>query len=177
MNGEDFARLLTGPFLAACALLAVAGASKLARPAGARAAARVLHLPAGNTGVRVLGAFELAVALSGVWFGGGAAVAVAACYAVLTGAALVLWRTAPGTPCGCLGAAPTPASGAHVALNAIAAIVAAIVATGPAPLSVLGDQPLLALPLLALTACATWLTALTMDALPALRAAVHEGSS
>jgi hypothetical protein len=62
-------------------------------------------------------------------------------------------------------------------LNAIAAIVAAFVATGPAPVSVLGDQPLLALPLLVLTACATWLAALTMDALPALRASVHEGSS
>ena len=177
MNGEDLARLLTGPFLAACALLAVAGATKLLRPTSARAAARALHLPAGNTGVRVLGAVELAVALSGALFGGPAAVAVAAAYAVLTGAAFVLWRTAPGTPCGCLGPAPTPASGGHVALNAVAAIVAAIVATGPTPLSVRGDQPLLALPLLALTACATWLTALTMDALPALRASVHEGSS
>jgi hypothetical protein len=157
--------------------LAVAGATKLARPATVQVAARALHLPAGNSGVRVLGAVELAVALSGAWFGGRAAVAVAVSYAVLTGAALVLWRTAPGTPCGCLGAAPTPASGGHVALNAVAAIVAAIVATGPTPPSVLGDQPLLAVPLLALTACATWLAALTMDALPALRASVHEGSS
>ena len=86
MIGEDLARLLTGPFLAACALLAVAGASKLARPSGARAAARGLDIPAGSTGVRVLGAFELAVALSGALFGGRAAVAVAVCY----GAFLVL---------------------------------------------------------------------------------------
>ena len=62
MIGEDLARLLTGPFLAACALLAVAGASKLLRPAERARRARVLHLPAGNTGVRVLGAVELAVA-------------------------------------------------------------------------------------------------------------------
>jgi hypothetical protein len=62
-------------------------------------------------------------------------------------------------------------------VNASAALTAAVVATGPSPLSVLGDQPLLGIPFLLLTACATWLAALTMDALPALGAAVHEGSS
>ena len=81
-----------------------------------------------------LGAVELAVACSGVvvrrWGGRGRR-------RLLRGADRRRGRAvaaAPGTPCGCLGAAPTPASGAHVALNASAAIVAAIVATGPAPL-------------------------------------------
>ena len=79
MIGEDLARLLTGPFLAACALLAVAGATQAGATRQLRAPrARALHLPAGNTGVRVLGAVELAVALSGALFGGRAAVAVAA---------------------------------------------------------------------------------------------------
>jgi Methylamine utilisation protein MauE len=177
MTGEALARLLTGPFLAACALLAVAGAAKFVQPASARSAVQALRLPANAAGIRVLGAIELAVALSGALVGGSAALLVAACYALLTGAALMLWRTAPGTPCGCLGAAPTPARGGHFALNAIAAVIATIVAAGPTPLSVLRDQPVLGIPLLVLTACATWLGALAMDALPTLRAAVQEGSS
>ena len=177
MTGEELTRLLTGPFLAACALLAVAGATKVMRPASARAAAQALHLPGDSRAIRVLGGVELAVAVSGACFGGWAAAAVAATYVLLTAAAFSLWRSAPGTPCGCLGASPTPATGGHVALNAIAATIAAVVATGPTPISVLGDQPLLGIPFLVLTACATWLGALAMDALPALGAAVHEGSS
>jgi hypothetical protein len=177
MTGEDLARLLTGPFLAACALLAIAGTMKIVRPDTAREAARALRLPGSAAAVRALGALELVLAAGGVMIGRGAALAVAGCYALLTVTALVLWRRAPGTPCGCLGATATPASGAHVIVNAGAMLVAAICATGTSPLSVIAGQPLVGLPLFLLTACATWLAALVMDALPTLRAAVREGSS
>jgi hypothetical protein len=170
-------QLLTGPFLAACALLAIAGATKLRRPATARDAARALHLPASDGAVRVLGAAEIVAAVTGAVFGGAGALAVAVMYALLTAAAFTLWRRAPGTPCGCLGASPTPATGSHVVVDAAAMVIAALVATGPAPPSVLADQPLLGIPLLVLTACATWAGALLMDAWPALRTAEQERSS
>ena len=158
MTGEELTRLLTGPFLAACALLAVGGRDQgdATRPVRAprrrRSTSRVTRARSAFS-ARV----ELAVAVSGACFGGWAAAAVAATYVLLTAAAFSLWRSAPGTPCGCLGASPTPATGGHVALNAIAATIAAVVATGPTPISVLGDQPLLGIPFLVLTACATWL--------------------
>ncbi|MGH8978565.1 MAG: MauE/DoxX family redox-associated membrane protein [Acidimicrobiia bacterium] len=177
MTGEELARLLTGPFLAACALLAIAGTTKVMRPETARDAARALRLPGTAAAVRALGTLELLLAVGGVLIGRGAALAVAGCYALLAVTALMLWRRAPGTPCGCLGTTTTPATGAHVVLNVCASGVAAVSATGASPLSVIADQPLLGTPLLVLTACATWLAALVMDALPALRAVVREGSS
>jgi len=178
MTGEELARLVSGPFLAACALLAVAGGAKLLRPANAGPAARALRLPSGPTAARALGAIELGVALAGVMFGGWAAVAVAAGYGMLAVASFALWRTAPATPCGCIGASSTtPASAGHVVVNTLAALIGAAAAAGGSPLRVVADQPLLGVPFVALTALAAWLAALTLDALPALRVAVREGNS
>jgi hypothetical protein len=178
MSGDELARVLSGPFLAACALLATAGAAKLARPASALPAVRALRLPARVSTVRIVGAFELGAAIAGVVFGGIAAVAVAVAYVALSCAAYMLWRTAPSTPCGCLGASSTaPASPLHVVVDACAALVALAAAFGGSPLAVIADQPLFGFPFVVLTALAAGLASLLLDALPALRVAVRKGNA
>ncbi len=109
--------------------------------------------------------------------GGAAAIVVAVAYGALTVAALLLWRRAPETPCGCIGASTAPASGAHVAVNAGAAVAAAIAAFGPRPFTVVADQPLGGVPFLVLVAVAAVSAALVADSLPALRATAREGNS
>jgi hypothetical protein len=177
MSADDFAAVVTGPYLAACALLALAGGAKLVRPARTREAARALRLPHSDGAVRALGTIELTIAGAGAVVGGWAAVTVAGCFALLTVAALVLWRRAPDTPCGCLGESRAPAAGGHVVLNAGAAVTAIAATMGASPWTVVADQPMAAIPFLALVACAIWLAALALDALPLLRAAIREGSS
>jgi hypothetical protein len=177
LSPDDIAALACGPFLAACALLATAGATKTLRPAPSHAAARALGLPGTHGALRTVGAAELAIGIAGVVIGGAAAIAVAALYGALTIAALLLWRRAPDLPCGCIGASTAPASGAHVVLNACAAAAAAAAAFGPRPVTVVADQPLAGIPFLALVAVAAGLVPLAADTLPTLRATIREGNS
>jgi hypothetical protein len=174
LRPDDIAALACGPFLAACALLAVAGAGKMRHPSHTGAAARALGLPGNRAALRTLGAAELAIGLAGIGLGGAAAFVVAVSYGALTIAALLLWRGAPETPCGCIGASTAPASGAHVGVNAGAAVAAAVAAFGPRPFTVIADQPLAGVPFLVLVALAAGLAALVADSLPALRATVRE---
>ena len=169
--------LAIGPFLAAVLLLAHSGFSKLARPEPTRPAMRALHLPHSELSVRVLGGLELAVAISGVVVGVAGAIAVAVTYTALAGAAFFLWRAAPSTPCGCLGASPTPATAIHVVVNLAAALTAVLAATAPHPFTVVADQPLAGVPFLVLAVCVAALAALTIDAWPRLRAQIRDGSS
>jgi hypothetical protein len=173
----DYAALAVGPYLAACALLAIAGLGKLRHPTSARAAARALGLPHAVAVVRALGAVELTVAGAGAFAGGWAAGTVAGLYALLAVAAVRLWKGAPGTPCGCLGRSDATAGIGHVLVNWACAGVALVAAFGPRPASVLAEQPLVGVPFIALVACAAWLAALVMNVWPALRAAMREGSA
>jgi Methylamine utilisation protein MauE len=172
----SIAALATGPYLAACVLLA-AGAGKLRHPASARAAARALGLPHSLPIVYALGGIELVAALAGVAFGGWAAGTVGALYALLGVAALRLWKGAPATPCGCLGRSDAPAGLGHVLVDAACASVALVVAFGARPVSVIAAQPHFGVPFVALVACAAWLAALAVSAWPVLRAAMREGSA
>src|SRR5262249_54090873 len=146
---------MTGPFVAACVLLAWSGALKLARPDATRAAARAIGLPASAFAVRAFATAEILTAVVGVLFGGVAALVVAAQFVVLAAVASRLYRRAPSTPCGCLGGrSETPASRAHVAIDAIAAFVALIAAFGTTPLDTLSTQPLAGMPFVVLVCCA-----------------------
>ncbi|MGI4894969.1 MAG: MauE/DoxX family redox-associated membrane protein [Janthinobacterium lividum] len=97
------------PFLAACALLVVAGIAKLRTPAGTSQALRTQGFPSGSVLVRALGAVELAVAgaaLAGVpaanWL-------VAAAYAGFTAFGLTaLLRGRPSAPAVVSGQATCP---------------------------------------------------------------------
>jgi hypothetical protein len=113
---------LIGPYLAACALLVVAGVGKAAHPGDtARAAAEVLGGRAGTVrrAVRggavaevLLGVAGLAVVTPAV------AGAVAASYAGFAGFVLLARRRGgPLASCGCFGRPDTPPTGLHVVVD------------------------------------------------------------
>ncbi len=165
----------SGPFLAACALLAWSGAAKLASPRSTGAAARAIGLPSSSGAVRAFGAIELGAAGAGAGAGHGGALLVASVYAGLAVMALRLLRRAPTTPCGCLGPSTTPASRVHVAVNSAAALVAVGAAFDGPPLAGVAELPLAGVPFVVLVLCAARLAALTIDALPELTHASEQG--
>jgi len=167
-------RVAAGPFAAACTLLAVAGVSKIRRPAGTRPAAAALGLPDSRWAVRALGLAEIAAAGAGIAFGRVAAGVVAALYAALVVAAWRLYRRAPDTPCGCIGASTAPASATHVAVNLAAMIVAVLATASGSPLSSVGHDAWLRVAFVGLVGCCAALVVVVIDTLPSLRAAVHE---
>jgi hypothetical protein len=127
---------LTGPFLLASGVLAVAGIAKLRAPAGAAQA--LVTLSAGKLRhgrltaalARLVGTLELGLGMLGLI--GPSAVsgaAMAAIYAALAVAAMRL--AAAGTDCGCFGAAPAPASRASAGFNLALAGAAALGAAWP----------------------------------------------
>ena len=169
--------IVSGPYLAVCAVLAIAGVRKLHRPAATQTALAAIRLPHSPGIARSTGFVELALALVGAVLGAWFALGVAAAYLVLALAAWRLLRRSPGTPCGCLGTTDAPASGAHVLVNIAAALIAAAAAAGSSPWSHLPDQPVQAIAFLVLVGCLTQLIMLTIDAHPALRVAMQGGRS
>jgi methylamine utilization protein MauE len=167
--------LVSGPFLAACALLAWSGAAKLARPRSTSAAARAIGLPSSSGAVRVFGAIELGAACAGAAAGHAGALLVACVYAGLAVLALRLLRRAPATPCGCLGTSSTPASRAHVAVNAAAALVALGATFDASPFVGMAGLPLAGVSYVVMVVCAARLAALTIDALPVVTRASERG--
>lgn len=126
---------LAGPFLAAAALLVLAGAAKVLDPAPLVRALRSLGLPGGPLVVRLAAAAEVVVGVAALLTGSrAAALAVAASYALFTAVVVRgLLRGGVLASCGCFGRADTPPTRAHVAVTAAAALVAGAVALRPAP--------------------------------------------
>jgi hypothetical protein len=114
-----------GPYLAAAALLVVAGAAKVHRPGDLGTAA-----PIGAAGVRALAAIEVAVGVAAIAHPSTlTAAGVALSYLGFAG--YVLWLRAQGNPlatCGCFGAVDTAPTRAHVAVDLGLALAAAGVA-------------------------------------------------
>jgi hypothetical protein len=170
---------LLGPYLIACALLAVAGLMKAVRPADT---ARALHGVLGGIGLRpatiavragacVEGALGI-VALVIPWPVPACAVAVS----YLAFAVFVLEARRRGgslASCGCFGTADTPPTLAHVVVDvglaASALVVAASGLTGTLG-AVLASQPLHGVPLALLSALGAWLTFLVLSPLARLQA-------
>jgi hypothetical protein len=171
------ASIVSGPFLAACVVLAIAGVKKLRRPAVAQPALGALGLPSSVAAARAVGAGELFVAVLGAALGSYFALGVAAAYLLLTVVALRLLRRAPSMPCGCLGAPDAPVTRTHVAVDVVAVLVSLAAATGAAPLSYLPDEAAGAAAFLVLVGCLTYITSLLIDAQPALRVAMQRGRS
>ena len=132
---------LTAPFLAACALVAVAGVLKLRRPADTAQALRTQGLPSGRAAVRALGAAEVVVAVLALTGTAAGAAALAVLYAGFTGFVLLaLVRRRPLSSCGCFGRPDTPPSVVHVVVTTAGALCAAAAAlTGGAGLPALAD--------------------------------------
>jgi hypothetical protein len=170
------AAITTGPFLAVCVVLAVAGLGKIRDPRPSATAVRAASLPASPSMVRALGVAEVAIAVAGAALGGPFAAAVAVVYLALGAVALALVRRAPPTPCGCLGTSAAPATSLHVGVDLAAAAVAVAAAVSASrPLDAVADQPLGGAPFVVLVLCAARLVALVLDALGDLQVAMREG--
>jgi len=125
--------ILSGPFLAITALLAVAGAMKISRPKYTAGALRAAGLPANDALVRLLGLAELGVGVAAVVTGSPVwAAATAAFYLGFAGFVVyALLSGAPISSCGCFGSPDTPPKVGHVVLDLSAAGVAIAVNLNP----------------------------------------------
>lgn len=177
MLSTDVAGLAAGPFVAACSLLALAGAAKIADPRPARDAISAAGWRVPRVVARGVGGVEIAVGVSGVVLGGSAALVVAVAYLVLAGFALRLIRHAPATPCACLGASSVPVSRVHVLVDLGAVAIALAAASGGAPFAPVAHRPFASAVFVVLVASCVKLGALTFDALPQLSQAMKEGAS
>ena len=154
----SLAPLATSPFLAATALLAAAGAAKLARPDDTARALQAAGLPHHRLMVRAGAGLEMAVAVSALAAPGpvtGALVALS--YAAFSAfVALALVRNWPLASCGCFGRPDSKPTWAHVAVDLGATAAAASWAAAGVPPwgSLLSSSPWHGAPLL-LTAVVT----------------------
>jgi hypothetical protein len=170
---------LIGLYLVGCGLLVAAGTAKAIHPddtARALAALVPLGLRPLRRLVRAGAAAEAALGVTALvlprpWSAGLVALSFTA-FAVFVASA----RRAGGAvaSCGCFGTPDTPATLAHVTVNAALAGAAAVVA-GTAPsgtlVSILSDQPLLGVPLVVASALCAWLVYLVVSVLASLQAA------
>ena len=128
---------LAGPYLAAAGLLVLAGVPKVADPSPLVRALRSAGLTVRPApGALLVRSFAVAEVVVGAWAvvapGRVVSVLVAAAYLVFTAfVALVLARGGVLGSCGCFGKPDTPPSRTHLALTAVAALVAAAVAAAP----------------------------------------------
>lgn len=135
---------LAGPAIALLALLTLAGVMKISDPAATSGALRAAGLPASYWAVRLLGMIEVGAGIVAFSTGGGVALAVAAAfYAGFAWFVLnAIHKHLPISSCGCLGAAETPPSLTHVAVNLAAFVVLLVAAVVPvAPWEVLASMP------------------------------------
>lgn len=175
--GTGVAGSLAGPFLAACALLVVAGVGKVAHPEPARLAARAAGLPVPRPAVIGFGLLEVAVGLGAGALGGRFALAVAACYSLLTSVAVRLLLRAPATPCACLGSASAVVTRTHVVIDVAGAGVAIAAAFGGSPWSGFSGHWVSGAMFLVLVATCVRCVALALETVPDLAAAVNEGAT
>jgi hypothetical protein len=126
-------QIVAAPFLAAAALLVVAGGPKIADPLPLVRALRSAGLPAGREPVRAFALAEVAVGLVAVLHPSRpTALLVAALYAGFTAfVGLALARGGVLESCGCFGKADTPPTRAHLVLTAVLAVAAGALAVAP----------------------------------------------
>jgi hypothetical protein len=170
---------LIGPYLVACTLLVGAGAAKAVRPHDTARAVRAvvpIGLPVLVAAVRAGALVEMAVGGVGLVLPQATpALTVAGSYAVFAVFVLVV-RVRGGAlaSCGCFGTPDTPATALHVVVDATlagSAVGVALSAQGGTLASVLAGQPAHGIPLVAVSALATWLTYVTLSLLAGLQGA------
>jgi len=165
---------LAGPFLAAAALLVLAGVGKVLDPLPLVRALRSAGLRLRPSAVRVGAGLEAALGLWAVVLGGRVATAlVAASYAAFTGFVLLaLLRGGVLASCGCFGKADTPPTRTHAAVTGGLAL--AVAATAVRPFGTLADllsgSPSHGVPLLAATLALGAMLYLVLAVLPLLSA-------
>ncbi|MGE0880809.1 MAG: MauE/DoxX family redox-associated membrane protein [Acidimicrobiia bacterium] len=133
-----------GPLVIGAAVLAAAGLAKLVRPNDTARALKAAGIGGGAPLVRVLSAFEIAVAVSAAgWAHPVAAALVAVSYLAFAGfVAYALRRGTPLATCGCFGEPDSPPTVVHVVLNVLlaAAAIAATVSRPPGLTQLFADH-------------------------------------
>jgi hypothetical protein len=167
---------LLAPFVAAAAVVAVAGAAKAVRPADTARALRQLGWPGSPLLVRVLGAIEIVLGVSAAITGDRIAAALLALsyLGFATFVAMALRRGGAVSSCGCFGRPDTPPTVSHLLVVLAGALVSLLVAIRPGAglTAVSGARGVLIVLLAGITA---WLAVLAMTLLPRLRAVVTAG--
>jgi hypothetical protein len=167
---------LLAPFLAAAAVVVLAGAAKAFRPANTARALRQLSWPGSPLLVRCLGAFEVVLGTVAAITGNRIAAALLALSYIGFAAfvATALRRGGAVSSCGCFGQPDTPPTVSHLLVVLAGAAVSAAVAVQPgAGLTALTGARGAAVVLLA--GIAAWLAVLSMTLLPRLRAVLNPG--
>jgi hypothetical protein len=166
-----------GPYLIACALLVLAGASKSVRPTNTvRALAGVFPYPRLlAVTVPLLAAGELGLGTAAIiWPVPVLAALVAVSYAVFAGFVVVIrLRHGSVSSCGCFGTPDTPATWLHAVINVFLTASAAALALnepGGNIVTVLRSQPWHGLPLVLAVLVGTWLVVLAFSSLAQLTA-------
>lgn len=161
--------LVGGPFLAAAALLVLAGLPKLKDPLPLVRAMRSARLPASRRLVRALAAAEVLVGVAAfTWPSRLTAAAVAASYAGFSVVVLLVRRRGGVLgSCGCFGKPDTPATRTHAAVTAVLAVAAAALAVDPGGAARWSELSPAFVVLLAYAGLLTWLAYLVMAVLPA----------
>ena len=170
---------LIGPYLAACALLALAGAAKAWNPGDtARAVVTTVTLPLATTRrlIRVGAGAEAALGVAGLVYPSPWTAGLVACsYLGFAGfVSFVLVRGGPLASCGCFGRPDTPATRLHVVVDlALAGSAAAVAASvqGQWLTSLLAQQPWGGVPLVLASGACAWLSYLVLARLSDLGAA------
>ena len=126
-------QIMAGPYLAAAALLVVAGVPKVVDPMPLVRALRSTGLPSGRPLVRALASGEVLVGAAALAVPGrGTAALVCLAYLAFTGfVGLALARGGVLESCGCFGKADTPPTRAHLAVTALLALAAGALAVAP----------------------------------------------
>lgn len=121
---------LTPVYFVICALLAIAGAGKILAPEAAKESVALVGLSVPTAVVRALGGGELMLAgLAAIWPTPVTSGLVAVAYGTFWAFVLLLLRsTARPVDCGCFGGADNGVGRLHLALNALACVVAAAAA-------------------------------------------------
>lgn len=161
--------IIVAAFFLFALLLAVSGVAKMWDPSATHSALAGADLPSGHSAVRVVGLFEVTVAVAAVVVAGvGGGLLLAGTYMALTVVALVHRRR--GADCGCFGARSTPVTGLHLTVNIVAAasgVLAAVTAVPSLP-TVFAGQPLLGVPFVTALTVGVVLLRLLLVALPDL---------
>lgn len=165
--------VLAVPYVAAAALLVLAGVPKVRDPGDLVRAVRSVGLPLGRGAVRAFAVAEVVVGVVALVAPGPVTAGMLAMtYAVFTAfVVLALSRGGVLSSCGCFGRADTPPTRAHAVVTGGATSVALVVAgTVPvAPWSVLADLGVAAVSgLVALTALVAFLAWQVMAVLPSV---------
>ncbi|HEX3005234.1 MAG TPA: MauE/DoxX family redox-associated membrane protein [Angustibacter sp.] len=172
--------LALGPFLAAAALLVLAGVPKLADPSSLVLALRSVRLPARPVLGRLLAAGEIAVgALALVAPGRLSGVLVAASYLAFTAfVALALARGGVLASCGCFGRPDTPPTRTHLAVTVVlAASGVALAWAPPDPWSAAVREPVTFATLVGFAALVAALAYLALAVLPTVTPAAVRSAS